>query len=388
MEVTMIFFKLITMKNLFVILFIFVCNVVYSQVSREVTLYFENIDSVFSGIQKIVFTEKVLAIGKEIFSIDVPSEYVETSILGMDTDGLYEVTFSHVDRWEITSIKSKIFNQEVVLTKIDKDIYVLNWQFIPVKKGEGFYSGSNQNTILKLSVSEIQGGYLNIGFCPLSTHSILANIENRKFEFNIYSNAVRKFYSYKEVTDNKGFIFKHSEISDWANTFSPSKSDYFYLITSIDLIGNTMEFEKINSKIGLEKTYYLSPVLLSLLRSEFELVNSKMRKHNILYFWGRWCKPCLSSISHFQSALSSLNKDNFSVLFVEFSSKNNLEENKTIELRYPNISTFLGSELDILNTDLMITIYPTYILHDANGLILMRTSSYTELFQYINDNIK
>jgi thiol-disulfide isomerase/thioredoxin len=113
----------------------------------------------------------------------------------------------------------------------------------------------------------------------------------------------------------------------------------------------------------------------------------KKRKYTLIDFWGTWCEPCLRMIP---KVVELHNKFPSELSIISVAS--DIDKNKVKEHVLKSNMNWTNGFVDrnkknIIFADLAIQAYPTFILLDSNGKILMRGSSITE-FNKIEKIIK
>jgi hypothetical protein len=109
-------------------------------------------------------------------------------------------------------------------------------------------------------------------------------------------------------------------------------------------------------------------------------------KYLLLDFWGSWCQPCMKSIPQLTELYNKLSKSEFSILGVSLDFKLN-QLKSTIEKHNIKWKQIFDDNKTLL-TLFKIYQYPTYILINKDGFIVLRTSDINEIKTYLNDRIK
>jgi len=234
-----------------------------------------------------------------------------------------------------------------------------------------------------------------------------------KHSSEVYSNdSIHKIFltTFRKLTDTTISILKkypNEYISFWYykdQIIIPSlglfKSDTSYLNEIIS------EFKKSYSKKFLktkEGEYFINSINVRLNPSfntntkspDFKLnditgVTQTISKYNgkflLLDFWGSWCQPCMKSIPQLTDLYNKLPKSEFSILGISLDFK--LQQLKsTIDkhnIKWKQIFDKNKALLTLFN----VYQYPTYILINKDGFIVLRTSDINEIQTYLNDRLK
>jgi len=155
--------------------------------------------------------------------------------------------------------------------------------------------------------------------------------------------------------------------------------DMKYSISAVDPFGRQMIFKyggKGNSITGSDSGQFAYPISFPTLAGEpFEL-KALRGKYVLLDFWGSWCKPCISSIPELVN-LKEKYSNHLSIVSIAYDDKANLQvinrlikENKMEWIHlFEDMKT---TNYSVINR-FKITAFPTQILIDPKGKIVLRT---------------
>ncbi|WP_165020242.1 TlpA family protein disulfide reductase [Dysgonomonas sp. ZJ279] len=118
-----------------------------------------------------------------------------------------------------------------------------------------------------------------------------------------------------------------------------------------------------------EKTPLLANILLDKLNPFF----TEKKKFIVIDFWGTWCSPCIATLPKLRE-LYNLYNDRYEFVSVCFDRADNFDKAKTIfeenDIQWPQI--FDESNNESITVKLGITTFPTYMLIDHKGQILLK----------------
>ncbi|OXA95942.1 hypothetical protein B0A75_17900 [Flavobacterium oncorhynchi] len=168
--------------------------------------------------------------------------------------------------------------------------------------------------------------------------------------------------------------------------------DGYFKIDSINRNISKLYLRKIKEnkgKYGQEiGSYFENRVIEDLNNGHFKTDSIlRKRKYTLIDFWGTWCAPCVKMIPKLVEL-----QNKFPLKLSIISIANDVDKNKVKEYVLKNGMNWTNGFINrnkksLLFDDLAIQAYPTYILLDSNGKILMRGSSFKE-FEKIENSIK
>lgn len=111
-------------------------------------------------------------------------------------------------------------------------------------------------------------------------------------------------------------------------------------------------------------------------------------QYTLIDFWGSWCGPCIAAIPQLVK-LNSLYQGKLNIVGVAYKTETSGDKAKAVvvknKIHWPTIlqterNVFVGA--DIIRT-YKIQAYPTYVLLDQEGIILIRTHKLEEVEVYL-----
>lgn len=111
--------------------------------------------------------------------------------------------------------------------------------------------------------------------------------------------------------------------------------------------------------------------------------NLKFPKHKftLLHFWGTWCEPCVAELP-ILNALVETYKDKLDCINIAYEENVNFKKLETFYEIYPFLSNNITiqqpspfAENNTVVRKLKVSIFPTYMVIDKNGVIIYRTTN-------------
>jgi thiol-disulfide isomerase/thioredoxin len=168
-------------------------------------------------------------------------------------------------------------------------------------------------------------------------------------------------------------------------------ADGYYKIDSINRAISKLYLRKVKEKeekyaqwVG---SYFENRVIEDLEKGKFSTDSIiKKKKYTLIDFWGTWCGPCIEMIPRL-TALQNKYAEKLNIISIANDQDKNVVK-KYVEKNKMNWTHGFqdGRKNNKIYTDLGISAYPTFILLDSNGKILLRGSS--EVLNKIEDSIK
>ncbi|MBX9782041.1 MAG: TlpA family protein disulfide reductase [Chitinophagaceae bacterium] len=122
---------------------------------------------------------------------------------------------------------------------------------------------------------------------------------------------------------------------------------------------------------------------------EITLNNKQSNKYSLLHFWGSWCGPCIENIPKLKELH---NKYNDNVLIISLPYESTIDTTKAralirkFDINWTQIIQFRDAPFSkpAVIKDLRIDAFPTYILLNSKGEILVRTSDISAIEKIIS----
>lgn len=378
------------MRKLIILIFITIPIVSFSQKKLDITIHFDkNIDvsilySIYdNGYRNIDFKDSIknneikindYFINEEVpfkisyyFNNDNTSSSVEFYVneknsfieLGFLNNELYYKKQKNIQRLDTTNI---IYNE---LKKGRKEYGNQISQLFKKYGGEVYSNDTIHNIFLKKYRNLID-----------TTISILKK----------YSNDYISFWYYKDQIVNPSLILYKNDTSYLKSIISEFKNIYAnkylktkegkYLINSINVrlnpsFNNNIKSPdfKLNDISGITQT-----------------LSKYKGKYLLLDFWGSWCLPCMKSIPQLKELYNNLPNTEFSIVGVSLDVTVN--QLKTTIQKHNIKWKQIFDENKTLLTLFSVYQYPTYILINKDGYIVLRTSDINEIQTYLTDKLK
>lgn len=132
-----------------------------------------------------------------------------------------------------------------------------------------------------------------------------------------------------------------------------------------------------NRELGVGHT--IPDMMFSNLDGDIEQVSDYAGKVLLIDFWATWCKPCVASIPHIDKMNSELDQNTFQMISV--SADQTAED--VIDFRdekhaMPWVNWIATPESGIID-NLGISAFPTYLVIDPSGVILMKSHNFDDV---------
>lgn len=193
----------------------------------------------------------------------------------------------------------------------------------------------------------------------------------------------------KKVALRKDEIFNSQFMHFTEDTIA--LGDGYYKIDSINRKISKLYLRKIKSKeekygqwVG---SYFENRVIENLENGKFSTDSIiKKKKYTLIDFWGTWCGPCLDLMPRL-TALQNKYAKKLTIISIANDQDKDVVK-KYVEKNKMNWTHGFqdGRKNNKIYADLGVTVYPTFILLDSNGKILLRGSS--DFLDKIEDSIK
>lgn len=193
----------------------------------------------------------------------------------------------------------------------------------------------------------------------------------------------------KKVALRKDEIFNSQFMHFTEDTIA--LGDGYYKIDSINRKISKLYLRKIKSKeekygqwVG---SYFENRVIENLENGKFSTDSIiKKKKYTLIDFWGTWCGPCLDLMPRL-TALQNKYAKKLTIISIANDQDKDVVK-KYVEKNKMNWTHGFqdGRKNNKIYADLGVTVYPTFILLDSNGKILLRGNS--DVLDKIEDSIK
>ncbi len=150
-----------------------------------------------------------------------------------------------------------------------------------------------------------------------------------------------------------------------------------YLFDSVNFSGNELFFQDLGiqkKEYGLNINNYCFPISSTDILTGNKFSTTDLNKYLLLDFWGTWCGPCKESTNDLKELNRLLKDKPFELVGVAFDKS---KDDVTDYLKKENINwtnIFDQQSSSSVCDKFKIQAYPTFILVDPNGKIIMRTS--------------
>lgn len=214
----------------------------------------------------------------------------------------------------------------------------------------------------------------------LNYHSIYFTKKNTRFSLSEPNENIVEIY------DPHYYVYSYRD--------SLSLSDKILVLDTINLLGDTIKFKEVD----------ISPELKSKLKGgiidhiegnsfpELKYASYNFSKANsrftLLHFWGSWCTPCVSNLPKLKALYDVMNKQVQFIGVIYESKYDTTKAASLIKQNRMNWPQLLQLRDDPFNKaeiirELRISGYPTYILLDNTGKIVLRTLELSDIERFL-----
>lgn len=162
-------------------------------------------------------------------------------------------------------------------------------------------------------------------------------------------------------------FFHHNFILDSINPSATTA--YFYEVPHEGKCGYN-----IGDSVCITDTFLLN-------RNESYNLKFPKDKFTLLHFWGTWCGPCVAELPTLNTFIGTY-KDNLECLNIAYEENVNIKELNTFYEKYSFLSNNITiqqpspfAENNTMIRKLKVSIFPTYMIIDKNGVIIYRTAN-------------
>lgn len=229
---------------------------------------------------------------------------------------------------------------------------------------------------------KLRQGRLYIG---VDSFLIKLYVANKHLAYSMYSSN----YSVSNANENDFQLFSTSY-----PTYSRKDSLYIgneiLILDKVSIMGDTMVFRKVGENEamkGVQPGAVLKSVFGAHLNTGmYEDIYFKRRdsKYTLLHFWGSWCGPCIANLPKLKNFVTT-NGEKLEIISFPFEQQQDTLKTKKLIQQYGlnwkqiiQLRDHPFQKPDVVK-QLRIEHYPTYLLIDATGKILVRTSKLEEM---------
>jgi thiol-disulfide isomerase/thioredoxin len=166
------------------------------------------------------------------------------------------------------------------------------------------------------------------------------------------------------------------------------------MLDTVSIMGDTLRFRKVGENEAM-KGVQPGALLKSVSGNNFSsgvyediYFKRSSSKYTLLHFWGSWCAPCIANLPKLKTFVGA-NAEKIQIISFPYEQqKDTLKTKKLIqqyELNWKQIIQLRDHPFQKPEVvkQLRIEHYPTYMLIDASGKILVRTSKLEELTEFV-----
>ena len=233
---------------------------------------------------------------------------------------------------------------------------------------------------------KLRQGRLYIG---LDSFLIKLYVVNKHLPYSMYSSN----YSVSNVNENDFQLFSTS-YPQYSRKDSLYIGNEILILDKVSIMGDTMVFRKVGENEamkGVQPGAVLKSVFgVHLNTGIYEDIYFKRRdsKYTLLHFWGSWCGPCITNLPLLKN-FADKNSDKLETIGFPFEQQQDTLKTKKLIQQYGlnwkqiiQLRDHPFQKPDVVK-QLRIEHFPTYMLIDASGKILVRTSKLEELTEVL-----
>jgi thiol-disulfide isomerase/thioredoxin len=165
------------------------------------------------------------------------------------------------------------------------------------------------------------------------------------------------------------------------------------MLDTLSILGDTVIFKSVGKSeymSGLQKGAVVKYVSGNeFLTEKYREINLKRSddKYTLLHFWGSWCGPCIENLPKISSFYNSY-QNRVDMIGFPYETKKDIPKAKSLMQKYSMNWTQISQPIDDpfqkadVVKQLRIDAFPTYILLNSNGVIVVRTSNLEEVEKY------
>ena len=169
-------------------------------------------------------------------------------------------------------------------------------------------------------------------------------------------------------------------------TFQDSFSffNHNFILDSIDRLGTTAYFYKVTKEgkcgynngdsVCISDSFFLN-------RNKLYKLTFPKGKFTLLHFWGTWCGPCITELPVLNE-LAGKYKDKLDCINIAYEENVNFKKLETFYTKYPDLSNNITIQMpsafaedNTVVRKLKVSVFPTYMVIDKNGVIIYRSTN-------------
>lgn len=233
---------------------------------------------------------------------------------------------------------------------------------------------------------KLRQGRLYIG---VDSFLIKLYVVNKHLPYSLYSCN----YSVSNVNENDFQLFS-TAYPQYSRKDSLYIGNEILILDKVSIMGDTIVFRKVgenDAMKGVQPGAVLKSVFgVHLNSGMYEDISFKRRdtKYTLLHFWGSWCGPCIANLPKLKNFVVT-NGEKLEIISFPFEQQQDTRKTKKLIQQYGlnwkqiiQLRDHPFQKPDVVK-QLRIEHYPTYLLIDASGKILIRTSKLEELTEAV-----
>lgn len=247
-----------------------------------------------------------------------------------------------------------------------------------------FYTGINitcKTIFLRPEISEIMINdslrrILGLAIQPVYRYGKLKLPNNQIFKvaaFNMFENEYTSTSRIIIVPENKKFLDAKNLPVSYKVGDSLYLSNRQLVLKSINKEGTSITFEdlgKLNSDIGIEEGKIILPIPVRDIHTGSYQKLGKNGKLTLVEFWGTWCVPCIQLLPDIKALVE---KNKIQLIKVAYDDSIKTVYRFLEKEGIYGINVFDDANNHILASQLKVRDFPTFLLVDSRGKILLRS---------------
>ncbi|MBY0477265.1 MAG: TlpA family protein disulfide reductase [Chitinophagaceae bacterium] len=229
---------------------------------------------------------------------------------------------------------------------------------------------------------KLRQGRLHVG---VDSFLIKLYVVNKHLAYSLYSS----IYSVSNANENEFQLFSTS-YPQYSRKDSLYIGNEILMLDKVSIMGDTMVFRKVGENEamkGLQPGAILKSVFGAHLNTGvYEDIYFKRRdsKYTLLHFWGSWCGPCIANLPKLKTFVTA-NEAKIEIISFPFELQQDTHKTKKLVEQYKlnwkqiiQLRDHPFQKPEVVK-QLRIEHFPTYLLFDSLGKILVRTSKLEEV---------